>query len=125
MRPHGDHSGRHCGGVSSGPDRGSSANTRQRESHDDDKEEEDDEEEEEKEEDQQTEKRVSERQTVGTGDRASVVWVQGGGIGGSRKKSAERGSCHVRGGQGWWYLVSRIEVSTISDEYLDDLKVTT
>ncbi len=30
----------------------------------------------------------------------------------------------VGGGQGWWYVVLRFDVSMICDEYLYDLKVT-
>ena len=36
----------------------------------------------------------------------------------------ETGSCCVRGGHGGSYLVPRVDVSTICDEYLCGLKVT-
>ena len=41
-----------------------------------------------------------------------------------RAKRGETGSCCVRGGQGGSYLVRRVHVSTICDEYLCDLKAT-
>ncbi len=54
-----------------GPDRGSSATTRPRESHEDDKAED----EEGQEEDQQRETNESELESVGTADGASVPWA--------------------------------------------------
>ena len=57
--------------MSTGSDRGSSATTRPRESHEDDKAED----EEGQEEDQQRETNESELESVGTADRASVSWA--------------------------------------------------
>ena len=39
-----------------------------------------------------------------------------------RAKRGETGSCCVRGGQGGSYHVPRVDLSTICDEYLCDLK---
>ena len=39
-------------------------------------------------------------------------------------KRGETGSCCVRGGHGGSYLVPRVDVSTICDEYLCGLRVT-
>ena len=41
-----------------------------------------------------------------------------------RAKRGETGSCCVRGGQGGSYIVPRVDVSTICDEYLCDVKAT-
>ena len=41
-----------------------------------------------------------------------------------RAKRGETGSCCVRGGQGGSYLVPRVDLSTICDEFLYDLKAT-
>ena len=41
-----------------------------------------------------------------------------------RAKRGETGSCCVRGGQGGSYLVPRVDLTTICDEFLCDLKVT-
>ena len=57
--------------MCTGADRGSSATTRPRESHEDDKAED----EEGQEEDQQRETNESELESVGTADRASVSWA--------------------------------------------------
>ena len=51
--------------------------------------------------------------------------VYTGGMEGQRRaKRGETGSCCVRGGQGGSYLVPRVDLSTICDEYSCDLKVT-
>ena len=41
-----------------------------------------------------------------------------------RAKRGKTGSCCVRGGHGGSYLVPRVDVSTICDEYLCGLRVT-
>ena len=49
--------------------------------------------------------------------------VYTGGMEGQRRaKRGETGSCCVRGGQGGSYLVPRVDLSTICDEYSCDLK---
>ena len=51
--------------------------------------------------------------------------VYTGGMEGQRRaKRGETGSCCVRGGPGGSYLVPRVDLSTICDEYLCDLKAT-
>ena len=51
--------------------------------------------------------------------------VYTGGMEGQRRaKRGETGSCCVRGGPGGSYLLPRVHVSTICEEYLCGLKVT-
>ena len=51
--------------------------------------------------------------------------VYTGGMEGQRRaKRGETGSCCVRGGQGGSYLVPRVDLSAICDEYSCDLKAT-
>ena len=46
-----------------------------------------------------------------------------GGMEGQRRaRRGETGSCCVRGGQGGSYIVPRVDLSTICDEYLYELK---
>ena len=52
--------------------------------------------------------------------------VYTGGMEGQRRaKRGEKGSCCVRGGPGGSYPVPRVDLSTICDEFLCDLKATT
>ena len=53
------------------------------------------------------------------------VSVDRGMEGQRRAKRGATGSCCVRGGQGGSYPVPRVDLSTICDEYLCDLKATT